>query len=590
MEKEIRKRAALYAFVAVLSAIVLGAFAYNFSIYPLEPYQPVQVGQLLPTFSSHEELRTFLLANSKTRGVFPFYSPSDVNTLTTRALVSFDVAQQGESFKFEHSTTNIQVAGVDEADIVKTDGEHLYLISGNNVTIVKAYPPEEAQVLSKMTFNDTYPVGIFVSQDKLVVLGSHYTVSSRQYYEPVVIDIKTSASVYDISEKTQPVLLGNFTITGSYFHSRMIGDYVYFVVSQPAYVIYDTVVLPKVYADDEVKEISPSEIYHANASDNCYLFTTVAAMNIHRVEEEPTYRTLMLGGTSSMYVSLDNVYITFPEADAQTSIYRISVEQDALVVEAHGKVPGRELNQFSMDEYDSYFRIATATWANGTVHSNLYIMNMDLSIVGRLENIAPDETLDSARFIGNRAYLSTSVVQRDPFFVVDVGNASSPQILGYLKSPGFTRYLHPYDDNHLIGIGKDGTNVKISLFNVANVSTPTEIDKYLFEGVSSDTLVLTEHKAFLLDKTKELLVLPVSVNNMDYSFWQGAYVFKITVTDGLVMRGTVTHRDSVVYQYDERFFVVRELYVENVLYTVSNKRIRMNYLSDLSLINQVELP
>jgi uncharacterized secreted protein with C-terminal beta-propeller domain len=370
----------------------------------------------------------------------------------------------------------------------------------------------------------------------------------------------------------------------------MIGDYLYFVVSQPAYVIYDTVILPKIYTSQGMKEINPSEIYHANSSDNYFLFTTIAALNVHHTEDEPSYRTLMLGGASSMYMSLNNVYITFPEPDESTSIYRIFVDRESLSIEAHGKVPGRELNQFSMDEHENHFRIATAKWVNGTANSNVYTLNMNLTIAGRLENIAPGETLDSARFIGNRAYLSTSVVQRDPFFVIDLENASAPKILGYLKIPGFTRYLHPYDNDHLIGIGKDGADVKMSLFDVTNVSAPIELDNYGFES-SSDTPVLTEHKAFLFDRTKDLLALPISIWRPWYSsYWQGAYVFTITLTNGFVLRGNVTHLDSSTNSLDSNFHINRELYIENVLYTVSNKVIKMNSLSDLTLIKQINLP
>jgi len=594
MQREIKKRALLYGVVAVLSAIVLGAFVYNFGVYPPESQPPSSSG-LLRTFSSYDELRSFLLSNSKTQGAFPFYGPSDVDILRNSPEVR-GTLEVASSLKIEYSTTNIQVAGVDEADIVKTDGEHIYLVSGNNVFISKAYPPNKAEVLSKITYsNDTYPVGIFVSSDgdRLAVLGGKYTMPSRSYYQPYYVDIKTFADVYDISDKTKPALLGNFTMSGSYFNSRMIGEYVYFVISQPAYVIYDTVVLPKIYTEDGIKEISASEIQYSNASDNYYMFTTVVALNIQNSAEEPTHKTIMLGGTSSMYVSLNNVYITFPEPDAKTSIYRIRIEKSTISTEAHGKVSGHELNQFSMDEYNNYFRVATATWVNGTAQSNVYVLNMNLSIVGSLENIAPGETLDSARFIGNRCYLSTSIVRRDPFFVIDVENASDPKILGYLKIPGFTRYLHPYDDTHIIGIGRNETNhVKISLFDVSNVSAPIEIGEYAVDGAWSDTLVLTEHKAFLFDKSKDLLVIPVSVYSSwdKYSLWQGAYVFKITLTDGVVLRGGITHQEAGASEWESAYWVKRALYIENVLYTVSDKKIKMNSLDDLSLINKIEFP
>ncbi len=591
MERKIKKRAQLYGVAAVLLAIILGALCYNLGVYPPESLPPPS-SPLLGTFSSYEELRSFLMANSETQGAFPFYGPWDFRILAPLqgGFVGY-LAEQG--LDFEYSTTNIQVAGVDEADIVKTDGEHIYLVSGNNISILKAYPPEEAEVLSKITFNDTYPVGIFVSGDRLAVLGCKYTVPSQGiYYRYFCVDVKTFVNVYDISDKASPAFLRNFTVSGSYFNSRMIGEYVYFVVSQPAYVIYDTVILPKIYSSDGIKEISASEIHYSNASDNYYMYTTVVALNMQNTEEEPTYMTIMLGGTSSMYVSLNSIYITFPESDGQTSVYRIRIENSTLNCEGHGKVPGRELNQFSMDEYNNYFRIATTTWVNGNTQNNLFILDaldVNLSMVGNLTNIAPGEAIDSARFIGNRCYLATSVIQKDPFFVIDVENASEPKILGYLKIPGFTRYLHPYDEDHVIGIGKDGSNVKISLFDVSNVSAPKNITEYKIEGVWSDTLVLTEHKAFLFDKSKDLLVIPMLISDWDKgSSWQGAYVFNITLSDGLALKGNVTHQEVTNGWYSE-YWVKRALYIENVLYTVSDKKIKMNSLEDLVFIKEIEL-
>jgi len=594
MQREIKKRAQLYGIAAVVSAILLGTIIYNLGIYPQELLSPPP-SAFLKTFSSHEELRSFLKTNSEIQGAFPLYGPWD-----RRFLPASSGVFAAESSNLEYSTTNIQVAGVDEADIVKTDGEHIYVVSANNIFITRAYPPEEAEVLSKITYgNDTYPVGVFASGDRLAVLGSKYTFPSGVYYAgfyyaPFYVDIKTFVNVYDISDRAYPVLLRNFTISGSYFNSRMIGDYVYIVASQPAYLIYDTVVLPKIYTNEGIMEISASQIHYSNATDNYFQFTTVVAINMQYTGEEPTHKTMMLGGTSSMYVSLSNIYITFPEPTEQTSVYRLKIDKNEITPEAQGEVPGNVLNQFSMDEYNNYFRIATTKWVNGTTRNNLYILNMSLSLVGSLENIAPDETIDSARFLGNRCYLSTSVVRRDPFFVIDVKNASNPKILGYLKIPGFTRYLHPYDEDHVIGVGRDNNIVKISLFDVSNVTAPVEMAKYIFTADAySDTPVLTEHKAFLFDKSKDLLALPVSISNWDLilerqTWWQGAYVFTLTLTDGFDVRGTVTHQDSA-NPWDSGYVVKRVLYVENVLYTVSDKKIKMNSLEDLTPINEVSL-
>jgi inhibitor of cysteine peptidase len=591
VQKEIKKRTSLYGVIAILLAVMLTASIYNFGAIPgfgpsIQP-APTPQSEFLKAFSSYEELRSFLAKNSKIEGMFPFFGPWDSRNLPVVPLGPEVLTPYASTAHIEYSTTNVQVAGVDEADIVKTDGGHIYLISGNNVFILKAYPPEEAEVLSKITFNDTYPVGIFVNGDRLAVLGCTYIISSVVYYGYYYVDIKSSVNVYDISNRANPVLLENFTISGSYFNSRMIGDYVYFVVSQPAYVIYDTVVLPKIYSSDGITEINASEIHYYNASDDYYLYTTVVALNMQNTTEEPNHMTILMGKASTMYVSLSNIYITFPEPDGQTSIYRIRIENRTINCEARGKVSGRELNQFSMDEYDNYFRMATTTWTNGTSTTNLYVLNMSLNLVGSLESIAPNETMDSARFIGNRCYLSTSVVRRDPFFVIDVANVSEPKILGYLKIPGFTRYLHPYDENHVIGIGKDGNNVKITLFDVSNVSAPINITEYKIEGGWSDTTVLTDYKAFLFDKSKELLVLPATISCND-SLWQGAYVFNITLSNGLVLLGNVTHQESGVSGWDSSYWVNRALYIENTLYTVSDKKIKINRLEDLLLIKEIE--
>ena len=599
MLKEIKKRAQIYGVVAVILAVMLGALCYNFGIYPAEFKPPVQSSSgFLNTFSSYEELKNFLTTNSRTQGPFLFLGPLDITQGQVRFMVESSqttyFSAPGLSPEPSYSTTNIQVAGVDEADIVKTDGEYIYLVSGANVFILKAYPTEEAQILSKITFNDTSFGGIFVSQDsnRLAVLGCKYKFPEF-YYQTFIIDVKTFIDVYDISNKSKPTLLRNFTITGSYFNSRMIGDYVYFVVSQPGYVIYDTVILPKIYSNNKVEEIGASDILYSNASDNYFLYTTVVALNMQNTTEEPTRKTVMLGGTSSMYVSLSNIYITFPELYGNTTIYRIRVENSTINPEAKGEVPGHELNQFSMDEYNNYFRIATTTRVNRTTQNNLYVLNMNLSVVGSLENIAPSEAIDSARFIDNRCYLATSIVKKDPFFVIDVENATEPKILGYLKIPGFTRYLHPYDESHIIGVGRDENNsVKISLFDVSNVNAPVEVDMYSVGGAWSDTPVLTDHKAFLFDKSKDLLAIPVSIyyNGDKYWQWQGLYVFNITISDGLVLRGNITHQENSGIYWDSTYEVKRALYIENVLYTVSDKKIKMNSLEDLTEIKEIQLP
>jgi len=620
MESQIKKRAQIYGIAAVLLAIIIGSVCYNFGLYPpeSEPTQPplISPSALLNTFSSYEELKSFLTENSGTQDFFPYYgSWGGFLATTPKAL---DAYAEALDSGFEYSTTNIQVAGVDEADIVKTDGEYIYLVSDNEVFIMKAHPPDEAEVLSKITFNDTYPGEIFINNDRLAVFGSGYFDPYRGYYESFYEDAKTFLNIYDLSNKTDPSLLTNFTMSGSYFNSRMIGEYVYFVVSQQAYIENDTVILPKVYSNEGIKQVSASGIQYFKTSDSYFMFTTIVAMNVQNVAEKPTNKTILLGGTSCMYVSLNNIYITFPNSES-TLVYRIHIENDKIEPMANGQVPGYVLNQFSMDEHEGYLRIATTTGhiarilEQATSKNHVYVLDMNLSIVGKLEDLAPGEKIHSARFMGNRCYLVT-FKKIDPLFVINLTEPANPTVLGKLKIPGYSDYLHPYDENHIIGVGKETVEaeegdfawyqgVKISLFDVTNVSDPKQIANYTIGDRGTDSQILRDHKAFLFDKSKNLLVIPVRVAEIDETkypegvlsyvcgepVWQGAYVFNITLTDGFVLRGSITHLEEGMSIWDSSHWVDRALYIDNVLYTVSDKKIKMNDLEDLTLLNEIEL-
>jgi uncharacterized secreted protein with C-terminal beta-propeller domain len=270
-----------------------------------------------------------------------------------------------------------------------------------------------------------------------------------------------------------------------------------------------------------------------------------------------------------------------------------------------------------MDEYGSHFRVATTTYGE-TTSNHVYTLDMELNIVGSLEDLAPGETIYSARFMGERGYLVT-FRQVDPLFVIDLSDPNNPRELGYLKVTGYSDYLHPYDENHLIGIGKETTEegefawyqgVKISLFDVSDVSNPQEIDKLEIGDRGTDSPVLWDHKAFLFDKSRNLLVIPIleaEVDETEYSeadlvwaygepVYQGAYVFDISIETGLQLRGRITHIDDPseledgYYYYYSPFSVERSLYIDDVLYTISQAKIMMNSLENLDYVNEVELP
>jgi inhibitor of cysteine peptidase len=604
---------------AVLLIAVMGLFAV---------YKPGPLGEnQISRFASYEELQDFIKANAHDTAFFWR------DSIPAAAPPSEEGASLAPSAP-DYSATNIQVAGVDEADIVKTDGEYIYLVSGNKTIIVKAYPPEQAQIVSEIEVEGTI-IGIFISGDRLVVFEEE--TPYYLYYDdvPVVkesyvpyVSPKIFVKVYDVSDRENPRLQRELSAEGQYVSSRMIGDYAYVVINEPVYEQDDELNLPKIYFSGNETEIPATDIYYSDVSDYYYMYTTIIAINMHNDEQEPPYETILLGASSNLYVSLNNIYLTFPVWGAdilgrevwdsqKTSIYRIHIEGDEIEYIASGEVPGMVLNQFSMDEYDSHFRVATTTYGE-TTGNHVYILDMDLNIVGSLEDLAPGETIYSARFMGDRGYLVT-FKQVDPLFVIDLSNPNHPRELGYLKVTGYSDYLHPYDENHLIGIGKETTDagefawyqgVKISLFDVSDVGNPREISKLEIGDRGTDSPVLWDHKAFLFDKPRNLMVMPLLLAEVDVSdypegvpawaygepVWQGAYVFDISIDDGLQLRGRITHIDDPseleqgYYYYYSPLSVERSLYIGDVLYTISQAKIQMNSLENLDYINEVELP
>lgn len=627
MERQIKRKTILYGLAAILLASMFGALLYNYGVFqtilnPGAPPIPVAHSSFLTTFTSTEALTNFLKTNSQTQGPFSLYGPSDVEVfrsssgpLLPGSINAFTAAADTTGETYQHSGTNIQVAGVDEADIVKTDDNgYMYVLSNDTVYILVAYPPAQARVLAKIKFAGMYPIGIFVNGERLVVLASEYSFPTMMfplYNTFYVADIKTYARVYDIQDRSNPVLIKDLALTGSYFNSRMIGDYVYFVASKPAYTVNDTIFLPEIRMDGRVTEIPSTEIRYFNGTEQYYQYTTFVAMNIQNTTEAPTYLTTLLGGTSNMYVSQENMYVTFQDWywGGNTTIYRIHLQTSNMTVEASGKVLGQERSQYSMDEYGDYFRIQTSDWTDGVSKTNVYVLDMNLTIVGNVSDIAVGENFHSARFMGNRCYLVT-FEKTDPLFVINLTDPTSPAILGNLTIPGYSDYLHPYDETHIIGVGKNTVEaeegdfawyqgIKISIFDVSNVTNPTQDATYVIGDRGSDTPVLTDPKAFLFDKTRNLLVIPILEANVTESnpppsaygtpVWQGAYVFDISLYHNLVLEGRITHLGNDTSIYDQGYWVTRSLYIEDVLYTVSDRMTKMNSLEDMSQMGQIPL-
>lgn len=606
---------AMFAIVAIFPTIRMGLTSNgNVSGF-------ISLPDGLKKFSSHDELENFVMSMSG-ESYYGYYSESLVMPASAPAPASITWGAGanrtesdygftiGDDYEYtidgqtpDYSTTNIQVEGVDEADIVKTDGEYIYVVSGDNVFIIDAYPAEGARILSKIELNET-PIEIFINGDKLTVIGSRYL------------------KVYDVGNGENPILKRDVSFDGNYFNSRMIGDYVYVIINSPA--VYDwvgrvtltvpylssisRVNLPDISCNGKVKTIPADEIYYFDdMSGYSYEFTTVMAINSQNDDAEINSKTFLISTAQNIFVSTTNIYITYTDYQVhimaaiwprssdwteKTIIHKIGIGGGEIEYKARGEVPGQVLNQFSMDEYSGKFRMATTTGWYGANH--VYVLDEDLDIVGRLENIAPGERIYSARFMGNRAYLVT-FIKTDPLFVIDLSNPTNPTILGELEIPGYSDYLHPYDETHLIGVGKDTTEsdwgnfawyqgVKIALFDVSDPNNPREISNYIVGQRGTDSLALHDHRAFLFSKSRNLLVMPIG----DWCE-QDAYVFDVSLDGGIALRGTISHSENTDYWNGTWYSVKRSLYIENTLYTVSDGLLKMNDLADLSEMNSVQL-
>src|SRR5437867_6219581 len=487
-----------------------------------------------------------------------------------------------------HSETNAQVAGVDELDNVKNDGTYLYTVTNNTVAIVLAYPVVDAREVARLSVNGSIQ-GIFIDGSQLVIISQHF-----QYYPvpytftgaPTVAggasmiavpaysyDQTSSIWVFDVSNHSNPILTTTIIANGTLSGARLIGNYVYMISTQPIGCV-GPVPVPENIVNGNSLTMLPSQIYHSDVADYAQSFTTVIGADLSQANPAPTAKTFLIGTSSNIYVSLNQVYLTQPiwSETEQTTIHRISIDGSSISYEATGTVPGHVLNQFSMDEYNGYFRIATSEYGYARIltpqtsttiskvsqqQTDLYVLDRSLQTVGSLQGLALGEAFYAARFMGDRAYLVT-YQRMDPLFVIGLQDPSRPKVLGQLNITGVSDYLQPYDETHLIGLGKSSTNVtwenaalfqglKFSFFDVSDPNHPIDTSNFLAGDRGSDSPALADHRAVLFDQSLNLLVVPVEIAQAQQSstypwaynppVWQGAYVFNVTTQSGLVVRG-----------------------------------------------------
>lgn len=548
----------------------------------------------------------------------------------------------------DYSTTNIQVENVDETDIVKTDGDYIYSISEDNVIITDAKDPKQPKVVATIqSEDDDIPEDIILYKDKLVVISTKGNQTQRYYYNN---RMNTVVKIYNITSREKPVLTKSYEMYEPYYTSRCI-DNVLYVISSGNLRKEDDKIVVGYNEDNMEKEMSIDKIkylkdvkttkqtlistvdlnnetadikldsYLMNIS-NAYVSENAIYLLNQKYNNDSKIPIKLLFGLKGVF-GLEDYYEMYAESGYYTEIYKFDIKEN-VEYKAKTKVKGKTINQYSLDEKDNHLRIAL--YDNDG--SRVAIFDEDLKQIGISDNVAKGEKMYSSRFIGDKVYFVTYKTI-DPLFVMDLSNETKPKILGKLKIPGYSTYLHPYDENHIIGIGMETKEIinrnsngkvisttakvvgmKMALFDVSNVNSPVQISSVVIGDSRTTSAILTNPKALLFSKEKSLIAIPVNNYSQDFEVTssnnyetminnytkygkpynaEGYFVYNINVQDGFKLKGVITHEKTNATYYYSNSKLLRGLYIDNNLYTVSETMIKVNELDSLKAVGELKL-
>lgn len=582
----------------------------------------------LTKFSSETEFKNYINEGSKSSsGAYFGGSGFGMRATTMEATVpNVGIAQDakvlppvGGGAPERVSETNVQVKGIDEPDILKTDGESLFYSSEN-----RFYPQIlRATEMSQAIYPDRQPQGktkIINSMpvDKLAVLGNIEKTGQLLLVKNVLV-VFADRTIYgfDIKDVASPKEIWKIDLDerSQLTTARLYQDKIYLVtqtginISRPCPIILMT-------SGQTSLSINCNEIYHPSTvipADVTYIASIISPAD-GKVEKSVS----VVGSTSKsvIYMSNKSIYISYSynmdqakflygflnekgkdlisaevlkklenlqklDISNQAKMIELSVilegfqssldENDRLKMEnemanrmkdytkehlrefektgiakinlndikvtATGAIPGGLLNQFSLDENNDYLRVATTvggnTFGSSDSANDIYVLDSSLNIVGSVLNLGKGERVYSVRFLGDKGYIVT-FKQTDPFYVLDLSNPKAPQVKGELKIPGYSAYLHPLAENRILGVGKDGQQVKLSIFDVTDASNPTEIDKYTLDEYWSEAL--STHHAFLQDEKHKVLFIPGNKGGYVVSYENDKLVLKKAISETMAQR------------------------------------------------------
>lgn len=472
--------------------------------------------------------------------------------------------------KGDYSETNTQVKGVDEADVVKTDGKYIYYLVDNQLNIIEPAGSATKLVSSTMLSNSdkwwAYSAELFLNGDRLMIINQGYATVWTKSTDGGYNDSReqTQVLLYDVSDPAKPRALATLGQSGSYLSSRMIGDYVYIVTSHYVFSpVRDRIAtyVPEVVNGEASKPVEARDIFVYGTPKNA-AYTVIGAIDLANGTDYASVKAVF-GGTSDVYCNEERMLLSTGVYDqtvsdiapdetgknvqittnrSQTRLMLFTLDGASIALSAHATVPGTLLNQFAVDEYKGVFRLVTTRndseerlYTDGVdsyeydskTTNAVYTLDASLQQLGQIEDLAVDEWIESVRFDGDIGYFVT-FRQVDPLFAVDLSNPKNPKILSQLKIPGFSEYLHVYGDGLLLGLGYEADSetgatkgVKLSMFDVRNATNVTEITT---ARVDADwTVVGSNHKAILVSVEKNLIAFPADDSYYIYRYTKAGF-------------------------------------------------------------------
>lgn len=514
-----------------------------------------------------------------------------------------------------YTDTNTQVDGIDEADIVKTDGKYIYAISEKTVRIYKAAGEDTCLVKELVICDDgsCYPNEMFVSGDRLIVICNPAYLCYGCYDVAVEAEEKTDIFVYDISSPENAVLLHKLSQDGSYNTARLYDGKLYLITN---YYIYDEIkennpetYIPRTYCDGE-KTLVQSDCIEIMPNPDSSSYAVCACYNVSDCTLVDTES--ILGGCDQIYMSENAIYLTRSVYDetvsdeyekdgytvtdhsrrSYTDIFRIGLE-NGLEFTASGRVDGYIDSQFSLDEYDGKLRIVTTNsydsfsvyvdkkhdfenyeWHESEVQSDnaLYILDSSLNEISAVTGLAENEYVYSVRFDGDYVYFCT-FRQTDPLFAVDVSNAKNPKILSKFKISGFSDYLHVWNDELLFGLGMEAneegrtSSLKLVMFDISDKADVKAVNSTILD--ENYTEALYNHKALLIVPEKNLIGFQCDDSYCVFTYTDDGFALKLKV------------------ELPEEWGVFRGIVIEDTLYAVHGSGLSVLSLDDFSTVKDI---